>query len=138
MGEIIKELTKPGELGAMYESLTSLRYIVLRACFIFFLKIRKAISYIFIFLKSLSNPSPTIFPHARSENDCGCINIDEGVPVIGMEYKLSQVLQFSWSSLKKSEIAKIPLGEGSMRHGQVLEVNGEKAIGQVEESQRLT
>ncbi|KAJ4898213.1 NAD(P)H dehydrogenase (quinone) [Raphanus sativus] len=36
-----------------------------------------------------------------SDNDCGCINIDEGVPVIRMEYKLSQVLQFSWSSLKR-------------------------------------
>ncbi|KAG5375147.1 hypothetical protein IGI04_039743 [Brassica rapa subsp. trilocularis] len=51
-----------------------------------------------------------------SENNCGCINIDEGVP--GLTYQ---------------EIAKIPLGEGSMRHGQVLEVNGEKAIGQVPE-----
>ncbi|CAG7909789.1 unnamed protein product [Brassica rapa] len=175
MGEIIKELTKPGELGAMYESLTSL---LLLACFIFFLKIRKATSYIFIFLKSLSNPSPTIYDlpsckevellnfefiwfHFRcgyvysrfafvipflftvigelfhltsicdSENNCGCINIDEGVPVIGMG--VAVLLVIIEKGLTYQEIAKIPLGEGSMRHGQVLEVNGEKAIGQVPE-----
>ncbi|CAH8354146.1 unnamed protein product [Eruca vesicaria subsp. sativa] len=31
------------------------------------------------------------------------------------------------------QIVSNPLGDGSMRHGQVLEVNGKKTIGQVEE-----
>ncbi|CAN7003292.1 unnamed protein product [Brassica oleracea var. botrytis] len=53
------------------------------------------------------------------------INMDGGVPVIGME--LSQVLHFSWSSLKKPsvhEIANIPLVDESIRRSQNLEVNG--------------
>ncbi|KAL0678212.1 hypothetical protein Bca4012_006193 [Brassica carinata] len=45
------------------------------------------------------------FFFVHSDNDCGCINIDEGVPVIGM-------------------------GIYERRRGQVLEVNGEKAIDQ--------
>nr|VDD33694.1 unnamed protein product [Brassica oleracea] len=71
----------------------------------------------------------------HSDNDCGCINIDEGVPVIGMGIWFSLLITYqSFSGLTYQEIAKIPLGEGSMRHGQVLEANGEKAIGQVPET----
>ncbi|KAG2314361.1 hypothetical protein Bca4012_065031 [Brassica carinata] len=67
-----------------------------------------------------------------SDNDCGCINIDEGVPVIGMG--VAVLLVIIEKGLTYQEIAKIPLGEGSMRRGQVLEVNGEKATGQVPET----
>ncbi|WZY80774.1 hypothetical protein YC2023_027158 [Brassica napus] len=71
----------------------------------------------------------------HSENDCGCINIDEGVPVIGMGIWFSSLITYqSFFGLTYQEIAKIPLGEGSKRRGQVLEVNGEKAIGQVPET----
>ncbi|KAF3505376.1 hypothetical protein F2Q69_00044813 [Brassica cretica] len=49
----------------------------------------------------------------KFDNDCGCINIDEGVPVIGMG--VAVLLVIIEKGLTYQEIAKIPLGEESMR-----------------------
>ncbi|KAF2554271.1 hypothetical protein F2Q68_00035442 [Brassica cretica] len=65
------------------------------------------------------------------------IDMDEGALEIGMEYRTVSgvagplVILEKVKGPKYQEIVNIRLGDGSMRRGQVLEVDGEKAVVQV-------
>ncbi|KAF3611582.1 hypothetical protein DY000_02047086 [Brassica cretica] len=65
------------------------------------------------------------------------IDVDEGALEIGMEYRTVSgvagplVILEKVKGPKYQEIVNIRLGDGSMRRGQVLEVDGEKAVVQV-------
>ncbi|XP_065621664.1 V-type proton ATPase subunit B 1-like [Quercus suber] len=64
-------------------------------------------------------------------------DVDEGLLEIGMEYRTVSgvagplVILEKVKGPKYQEIVNIRLGDGSMRRGQVLEVDGEKAVVQV-------